>query len=102
MKENHTQMYQAFVQKLGLPKNNHSNENDVSREYRTHFINKFGVTEDNFKEAVAALSARELLGQILALGSVLAMTAFSFFEPEWEKSYFGYSENAPVYVMLNP
>ena len=94
-------MYQAFVQKLKLPENNHSNENDVSRECGTHFINKFRVTEDNFKEA-AALSARELLGQILALGSALAMTAFSVFEPAWEKSYFGYSENDPVYVMLDP
>ncbi len=36
MKENHTQMHQAFVQKLKLPEDNHTNENDVSRECGTH------------------------------------------------------------------
>lgn len=64
MKENHARMYQDFMQQLGLPDDEYSKENKATIDYKSHFIKKFGVTEDNFIDAVASLSARELFASI--------------------------------------
>ena len=63
MKENHTAMYKNFMSQLNLCAEKRI-ESRATKQYRAHFINKFGITNGNFKEAVAALSGRELFASI--------------------------------------
>jgi len=86
MKENHARMYQDFMRQLGSPEDKYSKENKATLDYKSHFIKKFGVTENNFQDAVAALSARELFASIRNAWVLSAFRSFYNIEktPWWE------------------
>ncbi|MGI0119584.1 hypothetical protein [Zooshikella sp. RANM57] len=64
MKENHTLMYQRFIEQLGDSTHPRDPESHATRKYKSHFLNIFGTSDTNFVESVAALSARELFASI--------------------------------------
>ncbi|RDH43398.1 hypothetical protein B9G39_08075 [Zooshikella ganghwensis] len=64
MKENHTLMYQRFIEQLGHSTEPREPESHATRKYKSHFLNVFGTSDTNFVESVAALSARELFASI--------------------------------------
>jgi len=86
MKENHARMYQYFMRQLGPQEGKYSKENKATLDYKSHFVKKFGVTENNFKDAVAALSARELFASIRNTWVLAAFRSFYNIEktPWWD------------------
>jgi hypothetical protein len=66
MRDDHAGMYRELLAGLGLSDQEIGAmaESDATRRYKHSFLQRFGIGEENFEEAVIALSGRELFASV--------------------------------------